>query len=230
MFHTDFSLLLQVFCDITSDNKGWTLVARFSKNDDKNWMMDSGDYWYDRRSAVGQTTDPAANTDMISPAFWSLKGTEFKITRSDDSTHTALLYTTGDCLAGQSFRSKVTSYGNFRNGQVWASDKCLGSCDVQYGGQYRSTDGFQQAECDGNIQTRNKIGFWCDWDDGDGAVLMIGGGGSSCERADHGIGVTETGAASFVDLGTSEVEYDFGFDGMKNTAPSQSYSLNLWVR
>ena len=32
-----------------------------------------------------------------------------------------LLQTTGNCLAGQTFRSKITSYGDFRNGKVWAS-------------------------------------------------------------------------------------------------------------
>ena len=72
-----------------------------------------------------------------------------------------------------------------------ASDRCLGSCNVQYGGQYKSTEGFQQASCNGNIQSALKIGFWCDWDSGDGSVMMIGGGGSNCLRADHGIGITE---------------------------------------
>ena len=61
-------------------------------------------------------------------------------------------------------------------------------------------------------------------------MMMIGGGGSSCARADHGIGITETGAASFVEQGGSETEYDFGYDGITNRAPSQSYSLNLWIR
>ena len=215
---------------MTSDNKGWTLVARFSNNDAKNWMKDNGEYWYDRRSAVGQITNPAHNADMISPAFWSVKGTEFKITRSDDSSHTALLQTTSNCLSGQTFRSKLTSYGDFRNGKVWASDQCLGSCDVQYGGQYSSTDGFQQAQCDGSIQTRNKVGFWCDWDNGDGAVMMIGGGGRSCSRADHGVGVTEADKASFVENGGSETEFDFGFDANTGSPPSSSYALNLWVR
>ena len=216
----------QVFCDMTNDNKGWTLVARFSNNDAKNWMKDNGEYWYDRRSAVGQTTNPAHDADMISPAFWSVKGTEFKITRSDDSNHTVLLQTTSNCLSGQTFRSKLTSYGDFRNGKVWASDQCLGSCDVQYGGQYSSTDGFQQAQCDGDIQTRNKVGFWCDWSSGDGAVLMIGGGGSSCARADHGIGITEANEASFVFVDVNE--HDFGFEA--NNTPNISYALNLWVR
>ena len=60
--------------------------------------------------------------------------------------------------------------------------------------------------------------------------MMIGGGGSSCERADHGIGITEANEASFVEDGGSATEYDFGYDALSNTAPSQSYSLNLWIR
>ena len=167
---------------------------------------------------------------MISTAFWSVSGREIKITRSDDPSHTPLLQTTGNCLGGQTFRSKITSYSDFRNGTVWADDQCLGNCTVQYGGQYKSTDGFQQAECGGDIQSANKIGFWCDWSGGDGAVVMIDGGGNSCERADHGIGITETNEASFVDLGSSATEYDFGYDANKNNAPTQSYSLNLWIR
>ncbi|KAL9962315.1 hypothetical protein ACROYT_G031404 [Oculina patagonica] len=215
-----------VYCDITADRKGWTLIARFSNNDNKNWMLDNGSWWYDQQVAMGSTSSPSDNTDMISQAFWLASGREFKITRSDDTSHTPLLQTTGNCLAGQTFRSKITSYGDFRNGKVWASNQCLGSCTVQYGGQYMSTDGFQQAECSGNIQSANKIGFWCDLDAGDGSVMMIGGGGASCSRADHGIGITEANEASFVRSDLKE--YDFGFDA--ENAPSQSYSLNLWIR
>ena len=205
------------------------LVARFSNYDGKNWMADSGDWWYDRRFASGATTDPSVDADMISPAFWLLKGREFKITRSDDFSHTPLLQTTGNCLGEKTFRSKITSYGDFRNGKVWSSDRCLGNCTVQYDGQYKTTDGFQQAECSSNIQSSNKISFWCDWGSGDGAVMMIGGGGSSCSRADHGIGITEQDAASFVEKSSSETEYDFG-NNAGPTQPSRSYSLNLWIR
>jgi len=61
--------------------------------------------------------------------------------------------------------------------------------------------------------------------------MMIGGGkSSSCSRADHEIGITERDVASFVDFGTSETEYDFGYDATTNYAPSHSYSLNLWIR
>ena len=211
------------------DGKGWTLITRFSNKDNKNWMRDDGSWWYDKQVAMGTTTDPSINADMISTAFWLVSGREFKITRSDDPSHTPLLQTTGNCLAGQTFRSKITSYGDFRNGTVWASGQCRGSCMVQYGGQYKTTDGFQQVECSGNIQGANKIGFWCDWQGSDGSVMMIGGGGSSCSGADHGIGITEADGASFVHKGQGEIEYDFGYNAHAATQPSQAYALNLWI-
>ncbi|PFX12917.1 hypothetical protein AWC38_SpisGene23049 [Stylophora pistillata] len=218
------------YCDITASLKGWILIARFSNSDSKNWMRNDGNWWYDQQAAIGTTNNPSENNDVISPAFWSLSGREIKITRSDDPSHTLLLQTTGSCLGGQTFRSKITSYGDFRNGKVGASDRCLGNCTVQYGGQHKSTDGFQQAEYSGNVESADKIGFCCDWGSGDGSVMMIGGGGKSCKRADHGIGITETNAASFLDNGSSETEYDFGYNANTGNAPSQSYSLNLWIR
>ena len=51
--------------------------------------------------------------------------------------------------------------------------------------------------------------------------MMIGGGGDSCKRADHGIGITETNAAQFD--GSCA---DFGDD----CYISSGYSLNLWVK
>ena len=63
--------------------------------------------------------------------------------------------------------------------------------------------------------------------------MMIGGGGSSCHRADHGIGITEQDQASFVEESSYETEYDFGNDALNErgqTQPSRSYSLNLWSR
>ena len=145
--------LLQVYCDVT-----WTLIARFSNLDTKNWMLDTGHWWYDQTVAEGTTTDPSVNADMISPAFWLVSGREFKITRSDDSSHAPLLQTTGNCLGGQTFRSKITSYGVFRYRKVWSSYRCLGNCTVKYGGQFNTTDGFKKAGCTGKLQSSNKIG------------------------------------------------------------------------
>ncbi len=55
--------------------------------------------------------------------------------------------------------------------------------------------------------------------------MMIGGGGSHCSRADHGIGVTEENEAKF---GDDHPHSDFDSDG-NNNGPT-AYSLNLWVR
>ena len=211
---------------MTSSGQGWTLIARFSNRDAKNWMSDSGFWWYDRRTSYGRSTDPSYNADMIAPAFWTVGGNELKITRSNDRQHIALLQTIRNCLGGRTFRSKITAFGNFRKGAIWASNRCLGHCTIQYGGQYATTGGFKQATCKGNIQGANAIGFWCDWSTGDGAVMMIGGGGKTCSRADHGIGITEANAASFDDAGTEEC--DFGDEA--NSAQDKTYSLNLWVR
>ena len=59
--------------------------------------------------------------------------------------------------------------------------------------------------------------------------MMIGGGGTSCRRADHGIGITEENEASFTVVGNGQTEYDFGYDANTGSNPSQSYSLNLWI-
>ncbi|CAB4038008.1 Hypothetical predicted protein [Paramuricea clavata] len=80
---------------------------------------------------------------------------------------------------------------------VWVNDQCRGSCPIFYGGQYETTAGFEKCSCSSGIQSSNYTGFWCDWDDGDGAVMIIGGGGSGCARPDHGIGITEANAAKF---------------------------------
>ncbi|KAM7434374.1 hypothetical protein ABFA07_015548 [Porites harrisoni] len=111
---TSLAWKISVYCDMTSSGYGWTLIARFSNNDTKRWMNDTGFWWYDRNSSFGITTDSSHNADMISPAFWLVRGNELKITRSDDHQHVALLQTTGNCLGGQTFRSKITTYGNFR--------------------------------------------------------------------------------------------------------------------
>ena len=110
-------------------------------------MDDSGGWWYDSIQPAGETADPSYNADMISPAFWLVGGSEIKITRSDDSGHTPLLGTTGNCLSGKTFRSKMTSNGDFRNGSVWSNGLCLGKCNVLYRGQYQTTEGFGQTSC-----------------------------------------------------------------------------------
>ena len=223
----EFLISVQVYCDMVSKDGAWTLLARFSNSDTKNWMDDSGDWWYDSAQGAGKTADPSYSADMISPAFWLVSGRELKITRNDDSGHTPLLQTTGNCLSGKTFRSKITSYGNFRNGSVWSKGECLGKCKLKYGGQYLTTEGFGKASCSGDLQGADEVGFWCNegWS---GSVIMIGGGGTGCSGADHGIGTTVAKLASFKIKEDNRREFDFSNDVWGSI--TKSYSLNLWIR
>ena len=213
----------KVYCDMS--NGGWTLIARFSNADGANWMQDSGSWWYDRTTSYGSVTSTSNNYDMISPAFWLVQGSYIKVSRSDDSSNTGLLVTIG-CAGGRTFRSFITSFGNFRYSTIWNNNACRRRCYINYySGSYRSTQGFSQSHCSSyHIGGNNYLSFWCDWNSGDGAVMMIGGGGDSCSRADHGIGITEANDASFH---TSFQQRDFGDDSHSATS---SYSLNLWYK
>ena len=209
-----------------TEGQSWTLIARVSNKGEKHWTWYNG-WWnkYDRTDAKGKTTDPLDGEDMISPAFWLVRGKEFMITRSDDPHIAPLLQTTDDCLDEQTFRDKIqTSKGGLKHNQ------CGSSCNVRYEGQYETTEGFEQASGNGcspaNLQTGNKIGFWCKhnsyyhpftW-----AVMMIGAGGDGCSGADHGIGI-----------GMKRYQHgrDYEDFGKKaNESTTTDYSLNLWVR
>lgn len=217
----------QAYCDMSESGGGWTLVARFSNADTKNWMRDDAYWWYDIQSSQGSPTSTSSNYDMISEAFWKVRGSEIKITRSDDSSHSALLRTYTNCLGSKTLRGYLSSYGKFTYRTPWSNDQCLGSCPVNFGGSYSSTSGFSQAHCTSNIQGSGRIGFWCQWDTGDGSVVMIGGGGSTCGRADHGIAITENNQGGFEEY-SQNGELDFGDDS--HSSPTTAYSLNFWIR
>ena len=110
----------QVYCDMSGG--GWTLAARFSNADSKNWMRDDAYWWYDIQSSQGSPTSPASNYDMISEAFWKVKGDNIKITRTDDSSHSSLLRTYSNCLSDRTLRGFLSSYGRFTYRNVWSNE------------------------------------------------------------------------------------------------------------
>ena len=212
------------YCDMTTNEGGWTLVARFANADAANWMIDTGEWWYTRTDAAGTPTSRSENADAYSPAFHQVKGDEMKFSRTDNPDDGHLLMTNANCLGDKTFREHITGYGDFQNGVVWGNNDVKGTCAGVLGNNWNGTSGFAQAQCTGDIGAPNSVSFWADWSAGDGSVMMIGGGGNNCSRADHGIGVTEANAASFV-FGNSED--DFGNNGQNLNDP---YALNLFVR
>ena len=108
-----------------------------------------------------------------------------------------------------------------RNTAPWypSSNGCKGSCPVTWENP-EDVAGFSQYKCSGDLQSADYLSFWCQYGSGNGAVMMIGGGGSQCESADHGIAITTT---SYITR-----RYDFGDDSDKSQ--TTSYALNLWIR
>lgn len=199
------------------EGQGWTLIARVSNNDTKNWRPNSSFWKYDMNDAKGKTTDPLDGMDMISPAFWLVGGNEFMIARSD-YPYTTLLQTTDDCLGQQTFRDKInTSYG-----EGFILNQCQSCCNIACGGQYTETGGTVSAtgnECSPySLRPNKKIGFWCKHGQKRAVMTMIGVEGDRCLKVYHAIGII---------LG-SHTTNDFGRIG--GGSPTKDYSLNLWVR
>lgn len=226
----------EVLCDMTTDGGGWTLIARFSNADNvPNWMLNDGSWWFDLETQQGNPLSRTQLFDMLSPAFWRVTAGEFKIGRSDNDDPSHLLQTNAQCLGGDTFRGFITGLG-YDNSGPWATDEVLHTCTADLGNNYAETSGFSQAECTGDIGAPNSVSFWANWHDpdnafaADSAVMMIGGGGQACARADHGIGITEENEANFAVGVEPEGTYerDFADDGF--AGPVTDYALNLWVR
>ena len=81
--------------------------------------------------------------------------------------------------------------------------------------------------CNATLQSGDRIGFWCNWG-WSSSVMMIGGGGSNCSGAGHGIGVTAAKSPSFKIRETGRPEKEFGKHQWGGV--TKQYALNLWIR
>ena len=202
--------------------QGWTLIAKVSNADKERWRGGFS-WWWPGWWHENKATDPTGNKDMISPAFWLVSGNELMITRSDDP-HVALLQTTDDCLGGQTLRNKVYKGSDPKHFNYIKCKK--NTCAVTYGGMYKATQGFAQA----NSNECSQIGFDCfkghtSNTNKNSAMMMIGAGGADrCSEADHGIGIKR----GFITSTRYEWHMDFG--DKANGSPTGNYSLNLWLR
>ena len=210
----------QVYCE---QDSGWTLVARFSNLDGKNWINGKFLTYY-ITPHYGSTLDPSHNQDMISDAFWRLKGYDIKITRSDDPTHTALLQTTNNCLMGNTFHQFILYLADGSR-TARSVNKCKRSCAIKYGGEYQNTTGFEMHSCNGSIQNSTYIGFLCNFGPKNVSLMTIGGIGSVCGIADHGIAIKKGPKGNSLDFGNRPT----GSDDYDKRKIQKSYALNFWV-
>ena len=202
--------------------QGWTLIAQVSNTDEKHWSGGFSGWWQKNKA-----TDPSENKDMISPAFWLVSGNELMITRSDDP-HVALLQTTDDCLGGQTLRNKAYTGHDQKDFKYIKCRK--NTCNARYGGMYKATQGFAQA----NSNECSQIGFNCfKWHtintNRNRAMMTIGAGGADrCSEADHGIGIKR--GIDFINSTHHKWSMRMDFGDKTNGSSTGNYSLNLWLR
>ena len=61
---------------MTPSGQAWTLIARFSNSDAKNWMEDSGEWWYDKTVGVGGISNTSVKINLREKTPW--QGSSFR--------------------------------------------------------------------------------------------------------------------------------------------------------
>jgi hypothetical protein len=87
---------IETYCNMSVADGGWTLVAKFTNQDARNWA-NAVDSWIDT-STFGSTNDLSDGNDAKSPLWSRMSATNFML--NDHLFPTDYVYTDDDCIGG----------------------------------------------------------------------------------------------------------------------------------